>query len=226
MKGPSWTFFITGGFLVTALFGLWGNGAAVFPSFLVATVLGVVCAVVGVVRLLRLRRPLEVSSVSLALLPLVAVLVIFFRFDVQAVNGFKSRVVFEGTCEHTVTYVHLVLRENGSCEFEPGSFLDRNWQEGIWTRAGDTLHLQMSGSRNQAAMSMELQTTPQGLVEISSDTLSHAHGFAGKTDDIVAFKADRLQHRLRPPSEIVIEDKVVLAIAGAILKFRVGYGRG
>jgi hypothetical protein len=183
MKGGAWIILLSCAFVGAALFGLQGNGGAGLLSMLLAAVLGLICVVAGVLRLLKLPKPPGLNSVAVALLPLAAVALIFFRVDAMIVSALKSRVIFAGTCEHTVTFVHLVLREDGSCEFEPGSFLDRNWQSGEWHRSGDTVHVGIEEARNTDPMKMELLITGEGLRELSKDTL-HAHGFAGTTDRI------------------------------------------
>lgn len=174
---------LTGAFLSTALFGVWGNGAAAVAALLGSGILGLLCIIRSGILLFRRKETLGSGKFLLSIAPTAAVLFMSFRGDLAIVNVLLSPVVFRGTCEHTVTFVHLVLREDGSCEFEPGSFLDRNWQVGTWTRSGDTVHVDIEQARNAGPTDMDLLVTGEGLWGFAADSV-HAHGFAGMTNRI------------------------------------------
>ena len=180
MKSDHWIFFLTSAFLLAALFGLWGSGGVGLLSLLLAILLAGVCLAVCCIRLLRMTKPIRLRQIAVTLLPLIAIALVFLRVDARVVNAFKGPVVFSGTCEHTVTFVHLILHEDGSCEFEPGSFLDRNWQNGTWDQSKDTVRVRVEEARKAGPVEMDLLITSEGLRELSGDKL-HSHGFAGNT---------------------------------------------
>jgi hypothetical protein len=117
---------------------------------------------------------------SLGLL-LVALLTLYFDPVALVVEKMKADRVFSGTCEHTVTFVQLVLRDDGSSEYEPGSFLDRNWTTGHWSRSGDTIAVWTSSEMTRPRL---LLIQSNGLNELDADPFGHHHGFAGSTVEL------------------------------------------
>ena len=184
------TLLLTVVFLTTSLFALWGNGFITVPLLLASLVLGVVCIWRGFYLLLPIKKPVDRKRIFIAAVPLAAAVFMFFRVDERLVNLFRSPIVFSGTCEHTVTFVHLVLREDGSCAYEPGSFLDQNWQSGSWSRTGDTINISIDQSETDGSLNMRMLIATAGLTQLTSDS-THAHGFSGATDRIRVPSASR-----------------------------------
>src|SRR5690606_33592276 len=90
----------------------------------------------------------------------------------------KADRAFSGGCERTATHVQLSRREDGSCEYEPGSCLDRIWTTGDWSRSSDTVAVWTSSKMNRPRLFVIYANS---LTEVDSDTLGHQHGFAGST---------------------------------------------
>lgn len=155
-------------------------------AFLGASVLGLLCMVVGLALLIRTIdsgtwRPRNMISF---MLPLAVVGLMYFRADRAIVDLFRSRSVFEGACEHTVTFVHLIMREDGSCEYEPGSFLDRNWCDGRWKRVGDQFLVQVHDVSSGSDLTMSLIRGTNSLQVMEPDSFGHGHVFVGEVDQL------------------------------------------
>ncbi len=182
-----WILALVGWFLAASLLGRWGGGGIGLIALLIALILGVLCIVVSMSQVFRMKRPFAVSRFAISLLPLFGVSTILLGLDVLVVDEFRGKPVFNGTCEHTVTFVHLVLRDDGSCEYEPGSFLDRNWQKGTWTRSGELVHVQLLERGSANSFQMKLRIQEDGLHETkspSADESMHLHGFRGLTGEL------------------------------------------
>lgn len=110
---------------------------------------------------------------------MVALLTLYFDPVARIIEKTKADRVFSGTCEHTVTFVQLILREDGSSEYEPGSFLDRNWTNGHWSRSGDTIAVWTS---SEVIMAFLFLIQSNGLNELDANSFGHHHAFAGSTE--------------------------------------------
>jgi len=149
-------------------------------SFLLSLVGGVCCFILFaflVFRSIRFSIWDGRRLISLGLL-VITILAICFNPVAWITEKMKADRVFSGSCEHTVTIVQMILRKDGSSEYEPGSFMDRNWTKGHWSRSGDTIAVWTS---SLGAKPRLLMIENNGLSELVEDSLGHRHGFAGST---------------------------------------------
>lgn len=186
-KKLRWALLLTGGFLLLALFGRWGNGGFHVVAFLLSLLIGAACIVFSIVGLVRMSRPIALKSLVSTLLPVIGVAMIYFGLDAAIMHKLRGRPVFSGTCEHTVTFVHLELWADGTCKYEPGSFLDTNWKKGTWTRTDSLVQVHLPFESDGDPMVMVLRVVDGGLQAISESSqegTDHLHGFRGATDGL------------------------------------------
>ncbi len=106
---------------------------------------------------------------------LVIIAILFFQPVEYMIEKTKSPVVFSGYCEHTVTSVWFILREDKSFEYFPGTFLVKEMYYGKYQLKEDTLILKFDNKPNYNLRDT-LVYKKSGFKEIG-DTLSHRHFF-------------------------------------------------
>ena len=98
------------------------------------------------------------------------------------IEKMKSPVILYGYCEHTVTTVSIKLRENHTCEYNAGAFLQNEIYKGTYLIKNDSVILVFKGL-NPNNIADTLIHNEKFLTEIG-DTTRHRHQFKITTNKI------------------------------------------
>jgi len=98
------------------------------------------------------------------------------------VDKFKSPVLFYGYCEHTMTSVTLVLRQDKTFEYDVGAFLKTEVLYGNYQIINDTVTLNFS-NKKQYSVADKLVFTDISLKEIGDSSI-HRHNFKFRINEI------------------------------------------
>lgn len=101
--------------------------------------------------------------------------IIFFQPVEHLIEKTKSPIVFSGYCEHTVTSVWFILREDKSFEYFPGTFIIKEMYYGKYQLNEDTLIFKFDAKPNYNLCDT-LVYEEKGFYEVG-DTLAHKHFF-------------------------------------------------
>ena len=122
----------------------------------------------------------RITNISIAGLSLF--LVIFQPVE-MIIEKLKSPIVFGGSCEHTVTSVWIVLRQDNTFEYNAGAFLDRVMYYGKYEKLDSVIVLRFDNSKN-VNTNDTLIITNDGLEELNLN-MKHHHVFRGKVDKLI-----------------------------------------
>jgi hypothetical protein len=123
------------------------------------------------------KRIINISIAGLSLF-----LVIFQPVE-MIIEKLKSPIVFGGSCEHTVTSVWIVLRQDNTFEYNAGAFLDRVMYYGKYEKLDSVIVLRFDNSKN-VNTNDTLIITNDGLEELNLN-MKHHHVFRGKIDKLI-----------------------------------------
>ncbi|RZJ73640.1 hypothetical protein [Flavobacterium sp.] len=82
-------------------------------------------------------------------------------------EALKADVIFFGKCEHTVSMARIKLRNDGTFEYFPATFLDPKLFEGAYSRSGDSIVLSFEEATPLAKSKMVFKKSGTGSVYLS-----------------------------------------------------------
>lgn len=125
----------------------------------------------GLVTLFKTKKKELYFPLTIAL---IAIMIVVFRPIEFIIEELKSPVVLHGYCEHTVTEVSIRLRQDGTFEYNAGTFLSNKVYNGKYSLISDTIKLEFNNAPDY--INDRLLLTDFSLIEIG-DTASHRHDF-------------------------------------------------
>jgi len=123
------------------------------------------------------KRFINVCIVGLSLF------IVIFQPIEMIIEKVKSPVIFGGSCEHTVTTVWIVLRQDKTFEYNAGAFLDREMYYGKYEVMDSLIVLRFDNNKN-VNTNDTLIITGNGLEELNLK-IKHHHIFKGKINKIL-----------------------------------------
>lgn len=155
--------------------GLWIEGFTGMFLILFAGLTGLILLVLLGVCIVTIFKTRDVKLVIPFVIGLIAILITAFSPIEKLVEKLKSPVVLTGYCEHTVTAVSLILRQDKSFEYNAGAFLSKEMYYGNYQIKKDTLNLYFLDEK-PVNVKNKLIFVDKGLLEIG-DTIKHRHLF-------------------------------------------------
>ncbi|MCK5857262.1 MAG: hypothetical protein KAG64_07225 [Bacteroidales bacterium] len=130
-----------------------------------------------------LNKSFNISIVMPLLISALSLVIIIYNPIGKAIEYFKSPIVLGGYCEHTVTYVSLSFREDGTFYHNPGNFLSNKSAEGEYRIKDDTIFLQFTKGMEDINTNDTLIIRSTYFEELSTDSLHH-HVFKIETNHL------------------------------------------
>jgi hypothetical protein len=131
-------------------------------------------------------REFTKKNILAILFGVTAILISLYEPIALIAEGLKSRIVLWGQCEHTITNVFVVLREDGTFEYNAGAFLKKEEYDGEYKITGDSLLLRYNDStRTDLPVKMiykKVAGQNKWLI-CSGDTTKHRHHFTLKMNE-------------------------------------------
>ena len=123
------------------------------------------------------KRIVNICIVGLSLF------VVIFQPVEMIIEKVKSPVIFGGSCEHTVTSVWIVLREDKTFEYNAGALLDREMYYGKYEVLDSLIVLRFDNNKIVNTNDTLIMTN-NGLEELNLK-MKHHHIFRGKIDKLI-----------------------------------------
>jgi hypothetical protein len=134
-----------------------------------------------IVNSIRFKTFLKSRLVNILFVGFSLFIVIFQPIE-QIIEKMKSPVIFSGTCEHTVTFVWILLREDKTFDYNAGGFLERIIYNGTYKIKDDSLFLKFK-KKVSNNISDTLIIDQYGLKETTLRK-KHQHFFKGQISKI------------------------------------------
>ena len=157
-------------YLVKWIQGWTGVILAIFGILLALTLLGLL-----IIRLVALIQHFNLKLLAPFIVGILPFLIVYYQPVKWLIERSKSPVLFSGFCEHTVTEVYFVFREQNEFEYNAGAFLQSEMYYGTYEMNNDTIRLNFNNSPPDN-VNPTLVLNEQGFIEIG-DTTRHRHSF-------------------------------------------------
>lgn len=163
-------------------FGLWLEGFTGMYLVLFACLTGLILIALLGVRIITIIKTRNIKFIIPFIFGTIAILIFVFSPFEKLKEKLKSPVVLSGYCEHTVTTVGLILRQDNSFEYNAGAFMSTEIYHGYYQINKDTIILNF-GDKKPGNVQNKLIFTDKGLLEMS-DTTTHRHLFKIKNNKL------------------------------------------
>lgn len=101
------------------------------------------------------------------------------------ISYFDGNSVFQGGCEHTMDWVHLVLLENNDAFMWSGMKNYNGRRTGEWVLKNDTVYLSINNENLVEKYKLVIRSDAE-LLSIEHNTRGHNHQFRGNTRRLAA----------------------------------------